>query len=488
MKLKSLLISAGLSLTLGVCAFAGISASRNNMQKASAYSAEGLTQVTSANSDSFVGCTAYVIGSNTSYGLTNYGSGQFRNSGTLLELTIAEGTSGSALKLVRKDNNKYLSNPTNGSWSDSEATVYLGDSNRLAPNTNSDTYWWVVKYEGVSYYETHNPGAIGSATSYFYVYAEPAPEPDMQTIYLDLGKTNWNTKGQSIYVHYWGGVSSSTWPGVAMTKDTFGLYTATVDATSTGLKFHVGADLGGDCETGDLSLDDSKMLWTLDSQGSPCTASCQAYATERVYVLDKRNNPLCERQKLHAWRDGYQAATTWPGIDMTNLSGYIYYADIPSIMDRVIFNEGTQQTATLARVSDPCFVIEPGWSGAWTSLKAAQFVDGYMKFATIAPSDDTKGTACKEGWSALYTAYTTTYADDHAKIIAIADVADRLAAWAEANGATFNPENGALSTASSLTIVSQSNSYNSTMIIIVVTSLVLISVGGFFFIRKRKEN
>ena len=165
MACMSLMAAGALSLALS---------GRETKAAQAAYSTDGLTQVTAANSSSLVGRTAYVIGSNTTYALT--ASGSFGKSGDLLELTIAAGTDGASIVLQRNDNGKYLNNPCNGSWSDSTVTRYINSSNNgLSPDSNSSNYWWAVRLEGVTYYETHYEGAMGSEQSKFYVYAAPAP-------------------------------------------------------------------------------------------------------------------------------------------------------------------------------------------------------------------------------------------------------------------------------------------------------------------------
>ena len=177
MKLKKILVSAALSLALGITALAvAVGTKAEKAQEVSAHSTTGLTLVTSANSESFIGCTAYIIGNNTEYGLNT--SNRPGKNGTLLDLTIANGTSGSAIQLTRSDG-KYLSNLVNGSWSDLVANVYIDSSNRLGTNDSGNNYWRAVKYspDPTVYYEQYSPSAMGATQSVFYVYAIPAPDP-----------------------------------------------------------------------------------------------------------------------------------------------------------------------------------------------------------------------------------------------------------------------------------------------------------------------
>jgi hypothetical protein len=176
MKFKKL-FPAVLSLVLGVCAFAAISATKDEkVQKISAHSTAGLTLVHQGNSESLVGRSAYVIGSSTSHGIRN--DGKFGKDGTLLEFVIAEGTTGSKIRLVRSDNGKYLNNPVNGSYSDSPVDRYIDNNYYLCVDSATAQYYRGGKYYGDStiYYEAYDPEmptALSLVTK-FQVWAAPA--------------------------------------------------------------------------------------------------------------------------------------------------------------------------------------------------------------------------------------------------------------------------------------------------------------------------
>lgn len=55
-------------------------------------------------------------------------------------------------------------------------------------------------------------------------------------VYFDNSLTNWTTP----YIHYWGGESESSWPGVAMTKEKGNVWVYTVAAGTTGCLFNAG--------------------------------------------------------------------------------------------------------------------------------------------------------------------------------------------------------------------------------------------------------
>ena len=77
--------------------------------------------------------------------------------------------------------------------------------------------------------------------------------PDGITIYYDNSITNWS----SVKVHYWGGESASSWPGVDMVNVNGNIYSYTVPAGTTGLVFNNG---GGD-QTDDINSVEHNHLY-----------------------------------------------------------------------------------------------------------------------------------------------------------------------------------------------------------------------------------
>lgn len=62
------------------------------------------------------------------------------------------------------------------------------------------------------------------------------PTTDIVRIYFDNSSANWTTP----YIHYWGGTSSSTWPGVAMSKVEGNIWKYECPAGTTGCLFNAG--------------------------------------------------------------------------------------------------------------------------------------------------------------------------------------------------------------------------------------------------------
>ena len=76
---------------------------------------------------------------------------------------------------------------------------------------------------------TYNPdGSTGDG---------PTPPTGDNVVYFDNGATNWST----VKVHYWGGESASSWPGVNMIVHSGNIYKYTVPSGTTGLVFNNGS-------------------------------------------------------------------------------------------------------------------------------------------------------------------------------------------------------------------------------------------------------
>lgn len=503
MKLKTLLISAGLSLTLGVCAFAGISASRNNIQKANAEnqtltfdSFNGLPdgwpmyeptisfqgygfKYYGASTDSYYGYST-----NSGFTFHRDGSGYLNNTtampGNIVDITLYTFSSQSKAITYHIGFGTGELNGKNSSNGDTHA-IAAGSNETFTPAINNALYF--------SIYCDKYSDCWSAIDKIVVTYEEPAPDPVYKTFYFDYTAVpGWGTDATTKLE-----TNDGTRYATEVAYSGSNVLKATIDVASvTNVKFVrlKTADLSVKWnETPEQAVFDCNYCNVYDNSGY----SYGWTIAKSVKVLDitGTSSLIATNHYAHIWDSNSSdaASTTWPGRAMNQIgSSRFYEITFKNNFNKIIFDNNSGQTANLDVNDGKVWVLQNDWDGAWVSEAAAEFIDSYLKFDTIDTSTDTQGTACKAGWSDLFTAYTTTYASERADIISVPHAKARLAAWAEANGATFNPDNGTLSATSSLTIVSQLNSNNSTMIIIVVTSLVLISVGGFFFIRKRKEN
>ena len=187
---KKLLVSAALSLTLGVCAVAGISASRNgNMQKVSAYSTAGLTLVTRSNLSTYAGHDVVILSAKVGtpeFQLAWNGSAlSLTSTESLVVYTIGE-VVGVKFTIYFRDTNHYLGesggtgfNKTTGlnygltgyneferpsydevgpGWERSYPTMNIG---WIKPTSGNPSY----------YYDTSMPLIMDGTQGNFYLYA-----------------------------------------------------------------------------------------------------------------------------------------------------------------------------------------------------------------------------------------------------------------------------------------------------------------------------
>lgn len=96
------------------------------------------------------------------------------------------------------------------------------------------------------------------------------------TIYCDA-PDNWT----ACYVHFWGGDAPSSWPGVAMTQGTDGIWYAEVDSTSTGILFHNNA--GTQCSDLAMPTDDN-VQYNYEAK-TWSTYGAEVEVPETVYYL-----------------------------------------------------------------------------------------------------------------------------------------------------------------------------------------------------------
>ena len=122
------------------------------------------------------------------------------------------------------------------------------------------------------------------------------------------------------------------------------------------------------------------------------------------------------------------------------------------------------------------------------------FVTRYMKMNSISTSDkgdaESGYIACKANWSDVYDAYTALTEAQQLLFVGgdYDDAVERLAAWASANGKSLNDTTGAMSSIIRSTEFIQKNTSDNALIAIIVVSAVSLSaIGGYFFVRRRKE-
>ena len=214
----------------------------------------------------------------------------------------------------------------------------------------------------------------------------------------------------------------------------------------------------------------------------------------KVYFYDKDNQLNAGTYHAHVYGDGAYG-TSWPGIVMTKVAGTnrMYEATVHSGFTHAIINNGysgnNNQTPEIATTAGKVVVLNSGWTMQSVSLEAAQFVDTKMHFNDI-PTSNTGTTAnCASNYSTAKSAYNALSSNSVRKeALSIDGVSERLSWWAIANGSTLDTSGGGVLAANTISF-SPINEKTNTIAIIVIISLVSVTaIGGFFFIKKRKEN
>ena len=301
---------------------------------------------------------------------------------------------------------------------------------------------------------------------------------------------------------------NAAWPGVAFTDsmktktpneyDQY-QYVLTVDTSEYTTLILVGnpANWGGS-----QAQTDNLTISSMSNNGLYCGGQITStnkfevgyygYSTKTVYLLDLKGNVYNSKHYCHTFATG-KNGTTWPGVAMTKVAGQnnLYSTEINSALGNVIFNNnGSNQTSTISSVSDgDSYIVYPDNGYNKTTLDAASFIDKYMKFETKWLDDEGTGQCKASGWySSAKSAFSTKTSAQKTKILEHDPTKYRMQDWAKANGETFNISTGSFASSPNvLPIVSNENA-NIVVIIVIISLVSVTAIGGFFFIRKRKEN
>ena len=238
--------------------------------------------------------------------------------------------------------------------------------------------------------------------------------------------------------------------------------------------------------------------------------------TNFVYVLDKYGTNLNSYHRAYTYIEGGQAMG-WPGATMQRYTDttHMYKQEYWVGMENVIFNnkhgennsEGLQSISyDLSLVAGKCLILDGSttynneehrdeWSSnTWVSPAVGKYIENCMHFANYSESQGGNGECVSEGWyTTAKNAYEAAeFADYREELCTLDWVVARLQAWARANGKTFTVSAGVGTFSGRTTFVSplgENNTSNNTLIIIIASSVVtLLAIGGYFYLRKRKED
>lgn len=260
-----------------------------------------------------------------------------------------------------------------------------GDSNKTGDLTYSGTY--IMDDNGTT--STAVVFQNGSTPT-----PDPTPTPSTLTIYGDY---NIAYNGDKVNVHYWGGSSPSTWPGVTMTTATGSdgntYKVAKIDATSTGCLFNTDGDSN---KTGDLTYSGSYVMSdngvtstaVIFQNGSSPTPTPTPDPSTGYTVYFDNSGSNWSTVYCYAWTTGASDQNgAWPGVAMTALGNNVYSYTSTTEPANVIFNNGSTQTDDLAWVTGHIYKADGSHSEYQDNTEVAPTV-------TISPNGGTvKGTS-----------------------------------------------------------------------------------------------
>ncbi|MCM1518908.1 MAG: starch-binding protein [Pseudoflavonifractor sp.] len=176
---------------------------------------------------------------------------------------------------------------------------------------------------------------------------DPTPTPSGDyNVYYDNASTNWATP----YIHHWP-ASSSTWPGVAMTKVDGNIWGYKVPDGTTGILFNAGD--GDASKTKDMDYVANHKYNKDGDQGEYNNNNPIPDPTPGTSLTIYFDNSNTSWSSVNCYSFANSAANDgqWPGKAMTVENGNIFKAVVPA-GSSVVFNCGDSQTVDVAGVQD----------------------------------------------------------------------------------------------------------------------------------------
>ena len=207
-------------------------------------------------------------------------------------------------------------------------------------------------------------GTGATFTVTFKSDVEPEPEKTI-TVHAQVPAT-W-TKVQA---YVWDGAGQdNAWPGIAMTKGEDGWYTAEVPAWAKNIIINNKVGDNG-VQTGDMTLPAAEEVWIVveGTKGTVYTTKPQPTPDpdpepepEKTITVHAQVPATWTKANAYAWNSSTNANNkAWPGAAMTKGDDGWYTIEIPASANRIIINNGTDQTGdmTLPAAEEVWIVVE----------------------------------------------------------------------------------------------------------------------------------
>lgn len=180
-----------------------------------------------------------------------------------------------------------------------------------------------------------------------------ADNVEIKKIRVDVSETDW----ENVNIHYWGGISSSSWPGCHMEKEegADSIYSYEIPADSTGIIFN--SDSSGVMkQTIDITDIRDDVLYHIqkvsevDEQGKLKKANVtmtdkngnevnpEEPKVDTMPIYFDNNNTNWDSVSIHYWGSGV-TGTEWPGKVMSKVAdrSNIYVLDVPVGITGIVF-------------------------------------------------------------------------------------------------------------------------------------------------------
>lgn len=165
-------------------------------------------------------------------------------------------------------------------------------------------------------------------------------------------------------VYYWGNAAGApTWPGLAMTQGSNGIWYYDVPADATNVIFN-----NGSAQSSDLTMptdDNVQFNYTAGTWGTyGSTVETPEVEMVTVYVEAPAS---WGTPNAYFWGSSVDAPG-WPGYAMTLHEGYVYTYDVPADITGLIFNGAGGQTSDLTLPENDTDIMYDVANSCWTAL------------------------------------------------------------------------------------------------------------------------
>ena len=316
--------------------------------------------------------------------------------------------------------------------------------------------------------------------------------------------------GNTVYVHAWGSSDASkntNWPGIDISNEfSYNESDRKVYIFATNVsdyKYLIFHNNSG-WQTDNITIGNN-TAWYLDNGNTPGTWT----PTNQTYYLYDYKNLFENNAKCYAWQsNGSLNNGTYPGTAMTKVqygSGQLYTISLDPAFDMVKFGIGDSantgdQWCNHYRGQTFCWwdAGDSSWSNDLDWVKAHDWIYETMHVRDIQTSETSDTGACrgsngyykkaKDAYNSFSSAIKTKIAADDCWGIAQA----RFSAWAKANGETATFSGTTLTVSKNISPISIINKNDDTVntiaIVVIFSAIAVTAIGGYFFLRHRKEN